>query len=384
MLGQVISEVSATGAKQRSFVYAGGQLLAIQRVTAGGQAVEWPYFDASGASHRVVNVNGFNVKSAENDPLGANAGLFKPITWPPPSSPGKIEPFYGVPELNSATQGCVADGVPIPCDMALPMLTNGFATLTHIDPLLASAGKKRPVWIPQDTSYGTANLNTLVVTIYSGSGGYFVWVEETVGQKLSPQNPVSEEIVTDSFTKSEVDQLYSGLEGILANKRCNDFIAALLTEAGLRARNKPIETDMLKLFNKVTQQKGFAFATKYSTGPAGTSMQGYNGVSGSVMHGDAQVLLSSQALTNYGAAHNRTRQFFLYTALGELTHIAGERSYGGVYGSHGYGDEGLAIASKVVADRMGIALGPPPDSTNHGASSNYYHNALEFICGWKK
>src|SRR5688572_30136869 len=291
VLGQVISEVSATGAKQRSFVYAGGQLLAIQRVTAGGQAVEWPYFDASGASHRVVNVNGINVKSAENDPLGANAGLFKPITWPPPSSPGKIEPFYGVPELNSATQGCVADGVPIHCDMALPMLTNGFATLTHIDPLLASAGKKRPVWIPQDTSYGTANLNTLVVTIYSGSGGYFVWVEETVGQKLSPQNPVSEEIVTDSFTKSEVDQLYSGLEGILANKRCNDFIAALLTEAGLRARNKPIETDMLKLFNKVTQQKGFAFATKYSTGPAGTSMQGYNGVSGSVMHGDATVLL---------------------------------------------------------------------------------------------
>jgi hypothetical protein len=51
------------------------------------------------------------------DSFGANAGLFKPITWPTQDAPGKIEPFYGVPELNSATQGCVLDRVPIPCDM---------------------------------------------------------------------------------------------------------------------------------------------------------------------------------------------------------------------------------------------------------------------------
>jgi hypothetical protein len=34
---------------------------------------------------------------------------------PQPTSAGKLEPYYGIPELNSATQGCELDGIPIPC-----------------------------------------------------------------------------------------------------------------------------------------------------------------------------------------------------------------------------------------------------------------------------
>jgi hypothetical protein len=118
VLGQVVSEVRATGAKQQSFVYAGGNLMAIQKVSPNGaQGVEWSTYDASGASYHRLNLNGFNVQSAEMDSFGANAGLFKPVTWPTPDAPGKIEPFYGVPELNGATLGCVLDRIPVPCDM---------------------------------------------------------------------------------------------------------------------------------------------------------------------------------------------------------------------------------------------------------------------------
>ena len=193
-------------------------------------------------------------------------------------------------------------------------------------------------------------------------------------------------IETDQMTKSEVDGLLKGLEEVLADKTCTDFLTAILTEAGNHARNKPITTDMLDLFKRVRKQNGFAFATSYTTGPAGTSVMGYNGVSGSVMSGDAQVLLSSWALTNF-ESFKRTRQFFLYTALGELTHIAGERTYRGYYGSIGYGDEGLARATSIVATRMsdllaakGITVGPAPDPSNNEANSRYYHSAMELIC----
>src|SRR6185295_4637510 len=37
----------------------------------------------------------------------------------------KIEPFYGVPELNSATQGCVLDRVPVPCDIVTSLTEAG-------------------------------------------------------------------------------------------------------------------------------------------------------------------------------------------------------------------------------------------------------------------
>jgi hypothetical protein len=50
------------------------------------------------------------------DTMGADAGIIKPLTWPQPTSPGKLLPYYGVPELNSATDGCVLDGIPVTCD----------------------------------------------------------------------------------------------------------------------------------------------------------------------------------------------------------------------------------------------------------------------------
>lgn len=159
----------------------------------------------------------------------------------------------------------------------------------------------------------------------------------------------------------------------------------MLTEAGRHAANAPVTTDMLDLFKMVRSQNGFAFATRYESGPSGTAVTGYSGVSGSVMAGDAQVLLSSQMLTAL-PSHAKTREWYAYTTLGELTHLAGRRSHGGYYGSMGYNDPGLAAATYTVAKRMGIELSQPPDPQGDvvNASSKYYHNAMEAICAKKK
>jgi YD repeat-containing protein len=114
--GELISEVSGSGTKERTFVHAQG-VLAVQSVQGSNQYVEWRHFDASEASYRATAVDGSSTEAAEMDPQGANAGLIKPLTWPPPSSSGKLVPYGGIPDLLSLSGGCVLDDVPVPCDM---------------------------------------------------------------------------------------------------------------------------------------------------------------------------------------------------------------------------------------------------------------------------
>jgi hypothetical protein len=119
VIGQVVSEVSAQGAKERSFVFGGGNVIAIQSVGDSSQFVAWRHYDASGASFRSTNSSGESFDAAEMDPLGADAELIKPFTWPQPTGPGKLEPYYGVPDLNSVYAGCEVSGIPAPCSVVI-------------------------------------------------------------------------------------------------------------------------------------------------------------------------------------------------------------------------------------------------------------------------
>jgi hypothetical protein len=90
VLGAVVSEI-ADGTKQRTLIHAAGSVMAIQNGPTASP-VTWENYDASGASYRQTDTQGQSVAAAELDPVGANAGTMKPITWNQPSSPGKLEP----------------------------------------------------------------------------------------------------------------------------------------------------------------------------------------------------------------------------------------------------------------------------------------------------
>src|SRR5919106_4002107 len=134
VLGQVVTEISAQGTKERTFVHADGGLLAVQSVASNSQTVQWEHYDASGASYRSTNSAGVAIQSAERDPMGADAGLIKPLSWPQPTSAGKLQPYYGIPELNSTTQGCTLDRVPIPCDIFYSLLNNDGVQVEYLVP----------------------------------------------------------------------------------------------------------------------------------------------------------------------------------------------------------------------------------------------------------
>ena len=134
VIGEVVSEVSAQGAKERSFVFADNNVLAVQSVQGGSQYVSWQHYDASGSSYRSTGAAGTFAETGEMDHMGANAGVMKPLSWPPSTDSGKLEPYNGLPELHNATNGCILDRVPIPCDIYHTLLNNDAVQVQYLLP----------------------------------------------------------------------------------------------------------------------------------------------------------------------------------------------------------------------------------------------------------
>jgi len=115
VLGNLLTEITAAGTKQQTYVYANGAVLAEQTNFGGSASVTWEHRDPGGASVRVTDAAAQPAGlSGELDVLGANAGVIKPITWPTPRSTGELVPFRGLPEMSSSG-GCAQGGVYGPC-----------------------------------------------------------------------------------------------------------------------------------------------------------------------------------------------------------------------------------------------------------------------------
>jgi YD repeat-containing protein len=108
--GQVLTELGTDGAKTRTFVYAGGTVLAWQRFYGPNPAVEWEHRDASGASFRTTDIvgspwgSGPDDNPAELDPTGADAGTHAPLISPnpPDENSGSLTPY---PSFMDAASG---------------------------------------------------------------------------------------------------------------------------------------------------------------------------------------------------------------------------------------------------------------------------------------
>lgn len=124
--GEVVTELSEQGAKERTSVFAGGGAIASQTVSSGNQSVQWQHYDPSGASYRGTDSLGQGNGAKELDPLGANAGLIKPITWNVPDKKGLPVPHPLIADmLLYPGGGCVLDRVPIPCEQRNNLVRGG-------------------------------------------------------------------------------------------------------------------------------------------------------------------------------------------------------------------------------------------------------------------
>ncbi len=147
--GAVVSEALPSGAKEKSFVMAGGAKIATQNEyqysSSNNEAVTFDHFDRIGMSFRSSAADGtvplyegqYAGAPAEMDPMGGNMGIANPyaqeIPEPPPSE--ESYPFFPVdgdfPMYADGQQvRCTLDGMSVGCSLALSMLGNS----ANVDP----------------------------------------------------------------------------------------------------------------------------------------------------------------------------------------------------------------------------------------------------------
>lgn len=307
VLGQVVSEVSAQGVKERSFVFAGSNVIAVQSVFGSSQAVGWKHDDSSGGSYRATNSVGGLSEWAERDPLGADAGIMKPLVWPQQTSPGKLAPYYGVPDLNSPYQGCELSGIPAPCNV---VLGSGNGSDGAFSSMADFFNPLRPLgpgvdWYP----------------------GFLNWVDQKK-YKLTAENHLSlgGEWVNFMAMGADIDE--QGIQRLvleaLAAPGCADFAKTVL-EAQQRQGLGTI-SDVAKAF--------FALS-----GPHFTRRQPLNSTFG-IANPIGRISTGTAQIYSLGNDASLTANEQMLTdadnAIGELFHLAAE-------GSH-YSDKALATA----------------------------------------
>lgn len=110
MLGRVVADLNESGVKAKSYVYAGGDILAQH----GGNQLNWVHIDPVTNSVRESSANGSLVSRVEFDPLGNAAPLGDP--QPPESTP---DYEYAGGNTYDGASGCTMDGQPVPCGLAV-------------------------------------------------------------------------------------------------------------------------------------------------------------------------------------------------------------------------------------------------------------------------
>ncbi|MGZ5483994.1 MAG: hypothetical protein ACXWID_18710, partial [Pyrinomonadaceae bacterium] len=135
--GQVVTEMNSSGGKQRTFVYAGGQVLAWQRILLGVERVTWEHRDPSNASFRTTNEDGtMNGQTywgdgmpAELDPSGADADVLDPYLFEPPpeENQGSLISYGSFGDVSQLGTTYSWDGIPMPADELFQMMN----TLLH-------------------------------------------------------------------------------------------------------------------------------------------------------------------------------------------------------------------------------------------------------------
>lgn len=337
--GAVVTELSEQGAKERTSVFAGGIQLASQSITSGTQSVQWQHYDPSDASYRATDASGQGVDAREMDPLGANAGLFKPPTWNVPDKKGLPVPFPEIADMLTNTGGgCAFRGMPTSCHSAsVEFWGSRIADLPGFGTNWGSLSAVAEWQHEQRVTYA-----------FGRGKGFLVPRREGVPREAGPSFAFSPQ---NTFT-IPTGNLRGNLEALLKTGDCRKFTNRVL--AGLAKKysnpdNRQHIKTVLEGFNMVSAQGGFLLESKSIhtvRGDLFNNARNYNAGPGTVL-----IVPSGQYQTPTAAQTTLLQALYAWAALHETLHL-GKRG--------GYTDEQVAT---VMAEVDGME---PPTRLHDG------------------
>ena len=331
--GQVLTEMNSSGGKQRTFVYAGGQVLAWQRILSGVERVTWEHRDPSNASFRTTNEDGtMNDQTstgdgapAELDPTGGNADVLDPyLSEPPPEeNQGSLISYGSFGDVSQLGTTYWLDGIPMPADELFQMVN------THLHGRFGIVD-----WLARESD-NDANYQSR----WSGPRGDGRWVTTAL--------PISSPWTVDwnSFAQPPQNPLKSDVGAARAkvenDNHCREALNKVLARARPDGGSKPGETPTVFLEHKFANGRPTSMdifdgldrvssATVVDTGKSGVTR------SGSVEYiNDLSVDTGGSTIYKNSSYATRSREEKIFAILHEALHMFS-----------GFTDRALAVAAQ--------------------------------------
>jgi YD repeat-containing protein len=281
VLNQVITELNQAGAKVKTNVYLGQQVLARQEQ---GWIV-WQHDNPISGTRGISSRDGGYSVEIEPDPMGVNVGqsdpFIQPFDPPPtPPEPGLLSLWGGESSCGSNPNctTCYLDGFQIGCAEAFHMLDIGaaeFHTQTTVN-VTYTSGRT-------ESFTGYTNLPPGLDIRFTGSRAViaYAWFDYHMpdfatgvysaifhaSQSWGDGRPNFLSGASFSFaqqsTAKEVrvpigglDKMKAQLEQALKYSDCREALQKLLAQVGVEAKFAPSHTDMMDLFNALRNQTG--------------------------------------------------------------------------------------------------------------------------------
>jgi hypothetical protein len=312
--------------------------------------------------------------------MGSAAATHPPLIYPWQQEPSLSE-TRSYPALAEMLGGhCSADGIDIPCGMAMSLLQNGAGRLCPNNDCWIQPIRKSPQRRP------LPGLNPFAGPSVTERYGETAWAQHGNGTIAfsSRPNQFAGPSVTghpapsnyERATEDEIDKLRSAIADTLTDNACDKFVSETLSQLSNTGNSIFNTTNAVTIFNNVLAiggiWKGDIGIERYVETPASVSRKGNGKVESfyvGIRINTTKPVFSSLGQSNptpYMVAMRGT------TLIHELMHAAG---YGG------YSHRDMAKAANLAALALGYdAVGNLPSKDSDSANSSYFDDFLWKAC----
>jgi len=339
----------------------------------------------------------------EFDPLHADVSTTAPSNPPLLEGQGDVSPSHSGSNLSArfgdifnTTAGCMIDGIPSTCDMAMSLRNRGAGDRVT-KALVYNHGTRGIDWYGDVHEEGVAGFTFLEFRSATGGtmgGGY---APDTYSEVLGGTQNSSVTIyggaalastavgagpnyIQPQQTGFDIAGITTQVDAILSKLRCIEFGKRILNAVSTKDNPVLRGGDMREIFDDFLLQENGGYTR---TKPPGSA--GYGSPTGLIRKGDGTIF--SRAYPSMSAAEQTA--YDAGTTVAELFHMAGQNEY--------YTDRALAEAAHNIpeyaalyrgfnrqwnvfdpsyVDKAGAAKNP-----NHAGWSSYFHDIQRQLCG---
>jgi len=387
--GRVVTELNASGQKQKTYVYLGGERLAEQE----GGSVTWKHSNPVTGSEGSSYASGLYSPEKELDPMLVDVGFVDPYLYWEEPQPDRLQLLGG----NSNGQ-CIVEGMSWDCMSAYRLMELNVADEVVPTTVYAvyKSGRVKPIWtgLASHDPLGHAVSSSPVgdpssrasSTGSTGSNGH---ADDSGSEVLAGTSDSSVTVIAGAdyvstgpqdpsrLTETQVEKLRGNLQKFLNDPECGKFINALLNSLPneVASTTKRVGS-LMGVFNNVDHGGGFW--------------------SGDTNRKNALAITNPNTMTTTFDSQRSTplitgkswEQFGATVLLAhELTHIFTHSPNAGVYAHVQMAQAASAAASSLGLDVKGALMLDFPDPKNYTkdddydlALSEYYNRTLAYAC----